>query len=44
MISDKKEPRSIRILKKLGLGLFLSMVGLAVAGLVLFEQRKLQIE
>lgn len=44
MIGDKKEPRSIRILKKLGMGLFLLMVGLAIAGLVLFEQRKSQIE
>jgi hypothetical protein len=44
MIGDKKEPRSIRALKRVGTIAFFLMVGLAVAGLVLFEQRKGQIE
>jgi len=44
MIGDKNEPFSIRTLKKVGSLSFLLMIGMAIAGLVLFDQRKQQIE
>lgn len=44
MINDKKEPQSIRALSKIGTASFFLVVGLAVAALVLFQQRKSQIE
>jgi uncharacterized YccA/Bax inhibitor family protein len=44
MIGDKNEPMSIRTLKKIGSISFLVVIGLAAAGLVLFDQRKQQIE